>query len=137
MPDHSQVHPPAELKALTSLRYLAALWVVAYHLWPTNATLPGPLETLRARGWMGVPFFFLLSGFILAYVYHDRPLDRDGRRRFWWARIARIYPLYLLSLLIYAPILVLLHGPIFSLPPTCSTKWPRSCSSKRGCLGSP
>ncbi len=47
--------------------------------------------------------FFVLSGFILAYTY----LNEDGqvdRRKFWLNRFARIYPVYLLSLLVVLPV---------------------------------
>src|SRR5207247_2593909 len=41
----------------------------------------------------GVSFFFVLSGFILTYVYGD--LRRDGWRRYFAARIGRIWPAHL------------------------------------------
>jgi peptidoglycan/LPS O-acetylase OafA/YrhL len=47
-----------------------------------------------------VNFFFVLSGFILVYTY-DGP--RLSPQKFWWARFARIYPAYLLSLIVAAP----------------------------------
>lgn len=47
-----------------------------------------------------VSFFFVLSGFIMAYNYQDRLLDGAvSRRTFWVARFARIYPLHWLTLL--------------------------------------
>ena len=85
---------PENLKPLTSLRYVAAMWVVAYHYWPllTDAARPA----LVAKGYLGVELFFVLSGFILSHVY----LESFGERRFrygafLWARLARIYPLHL------------------------------------------
>jgi peptidoglycan/LPS O-acetylase OafA/YrhL len=47
---------------------------------------------------MGVAFFFLLSGFILTYSYAGQIGSTGDRRRFWEARFARMYPVYLLSL---------------------------------------
>ena len=44
--------------------------------------------------------FFVLSGFILTHTYTDYKIDKAG---FWRARFARIYPLYLFSLLVCAP----------------------------------
>jgi peptidoglycan/LPS O-acetylase OafA/YrhL len=53
------------------------------------------------QGHLAVDFFFLLSGFILAYTYLAADGSaRGGKRAFWVARIARIYPLYLLGLLL-------------------------------------
>jgi hypothetical protein len=52
---------------------------------------------------MGVSFFFVLSGFILAYSYLGQLRLGGEKRRFWEARFSRIYPVYLLSLLIDWP----------------------------------
>ena len=48
-------------------------------------------------------FFCILSGFIIAYNYEEKLLEKTTTKRtFWVARIARIYPLHLLTLLIAA-----------------------------------
>jgi peptidoglycan/LPS O-acetylase OafA/YrhL len=55
-----------EIRALTSLRGIFALWVLAYHF---VMLAPVPIHDpsgLAAKGYLGVDFFFLLSGFILA-----------------------------------------------------------------------
>ena len=55
------------------------------------------------EGFVGVSFFFILSGFIIAYNYEEKLLEKiTTKRTFWVARIARIYPLHLLTLLIAA-----------------------------------
>ncbi len=51
-------------------------------------------------GYIGVNFFFVLSGFILVYTYAANDLVP---MRFWRARFARIYPAYLFSLVLTAP----------------------------------
>lgn len=53
-----------------------------------------------ATGGSAVGFFFVLSGFILAHTYHQRLHDNTAAQRlhFWHARVARIYPTYLLAL---------------------------------------
>jgi len=105
--------PPTErprtphLRALTGLRLVAALLVVMFHFLTIHPSPgAGPWQTIArlgarivASGYTGVSFFFLLSGFILAYTY----LDAHGRLRvtrsgFWWARFARIYPVYALAI---------------------------------------
>lgn len=64
---------------------------------PKNMLSDFPLE-------QGVSFFFVLSGFILTYVYPD--LKAAGaRRRFIWARIARIWPLHFATFLAAAILL--------------------------------
>lgn len=101
------------LNALTSVRFLAAMWVVIYHYnrkfrFATAvqeqhyvAGPHSPLDLLISQGHIAVDFFFLLSGFILAYTYSDNGGTlRGGARVFWVARVARIYPVYLLGLLL-------------------------------------
>lgn len=88
---------PLNLKSLTSLRFFAAMWVVAYHFWP-NLGLPMP--AVVAKGYLGVELFFVLSGFILCHVYLEGfGQGRFNYRAFLWARLARIYPVHLAVLL--------------------------------------
>ena len=56
----------------------------------------GALWPIFDNGFIFVGFFFLLSGFILAYNYADRP--QLNKRVFWIARFSRLYPVYLLGL---------------------------------------
>jgi len=89
---------PAHIRPLTSLRFFAALWVVLFHYWPHLAVAGTP--SLVAKGYLGVELFFVLSGFILCHVY--LPGFEAGRFKygdFLWARIARIYPLHLATLI--------------------------------------
>src|SRR5438128_7044986 len=86
---------PVHLKPLTGLRFLAALLVVLYHV---DLASRLPLSPIVGIGYVGVSFFFVLSGFILAYTYLDAHgrLNRS-RGAFWGARIARVYPVYLVA----------------------------------------
>jgi peptidoglycan/LPS O-acetylase OafA/YrhL len=93
--------------ALTSIRFLLALQVVVRHTLSTfvpgvneraaGSTLYGFLWRQIVTPSFSVSFFFLLSGYVLALVYL-----REGRevekRRFLAARIARIFPLYVVTL---------------------------------------
>jgi peptidoglycan/LPS O-acetylase OafA/YrhL len=87
---------PKDLKQLTSLRFFAAMWVVLYHFWPSLG-LAAP--AVVGKGYLGVELFFVLSGFIIHHVY----LEAFGAGRFrygpfLWARLSRIYPLHLATL---------------------------------------
>ncbi len=84
------------LPALTGLRCLLALGIMFFHFTPPHMRF---LDPVFDSAYVFVGFFFLLSGFVLAYNYSGRsaPLDK---RVFWRARFARSYPVYLLSLAI-------------------------------------
>ena len=88
---------PENLKPLTTLRFAAALWVVGFHYWP--ALTAAPMPGVVAKGYLGVELFFVLSGFILSHVYLTS-FGEGGFRygRFLWARLARIYPVHLATL---------------------------------------
>jgi peptidoglycan/LPS O-acetylase OafA/YrhL len=89
------------LPALTGVRFFAAWYVVLFHAYPgfvRRYPLPRAVETFLSHGYLAVGLFFLLSGFILAYTYDGNIDGRASRVRFWEARFARIYPVYLLSL---------------------------------------
>jgi peptidoglycan/LPS O-acetylase OafA/YrhL len=94
------------LDALTSVRFFAAAYVAVFH-WAkphSSARWPTPLRNVALTGYIGVSLFFVLSGFILSYNYApDERHPRLGKRGFWAARFARIYPGYLLGLLIALP----------------------------------
>jgi peptidoglycan/LPS O-acetylase OafA/YrhL len=83
----------APLDALTSLRFVAALLVFSWHCVPTRR-----ISVTFSFGYLGVAFFFLLSGFILTYTYHSEFGERlrwERIRAFYAARVARVYPLHL------------------------------------------
>jgi peptidoglycan/LPS O-acetylase OafA/YrhL len=94
-----ETRKPAPLKALTGLRCFAAVNIVFFHF--SNPQWFGFLAPVVNAGFISVSYFILLSGFVLAYNYAERA--RNGQldlRRFWEARFTRIYPIYLLSLLL-------------------------------------
>lgn len=89
---------PTDLKPLTSLRFIAAFWVLLYHFRDHLGLGLGNFG-LAAHGWMGVDLFFILSGFILAHVYLEEVQEgRFGYLRFLQNRLARVYPMHLAAL---------------------------------------
>jgi peptidoglycan/LPS O-acetylase OafA/YrhL len=93
-----------ELLALTSIRGIAAWWVVLFHLRLLLAPwLPKAAIDMLGQGNLAVDLFFILSGFVIALNYGDR-LAADWRATgdFLFRRFARIYPLHLLILLGFA-----------------------------------
>ena len=108
-----------QLTALNGMRFFAVFHIFLYHLWSMRFEMPrqkdGPMATayanmeefphwlnnLLAHGYLSTSFFFLLSGFILAYLYWSPGGELSTtRQRFWWQRFTRIYPVHLIALLI-------------------------------------
>lgn len=95
------------IRQLTGIRFVAAAWVLLYHLQgPLNTLgllgIPVFADVLRV-GRLGVDLFFALSGFILTHTYLTRlgpALRARGTVDFWWLRLARVYPVHLVMLAI-------------------------------------
>ncbi len=95
--------PRPRLPALTSVRFLAAFHVALFHMNEIGViTRPRWLKVFAGIGYVGVSFFFVLSGFILVYTYAGRSIVL---RDFWQTRVARIYPAYLYCTVAYLAVL--------------------------------
>lgn len=93
------------IRPLTSLRFFFAFIVFFSHLKFLENTSNPVFHKLHLNllmdGHLGVSFFFVLSGFILAYSYQDKlQQGKTTHKQFWAARFARIYPLHLATLLL-------------------------------------
>ena len=103
------MHARPAIPQLTSLRFFAALHVVLFHnlyLYGDSLQLPLLAKNFVSIGFTAVYFFFILSGFILAYVYGETLAGGRhgwGLSAFWAKRIARIYPLFFLGMMLDAP----------------------------------
>jgi peptidoglycan/LPS O-acetylase OafA/YrhL len=91
-----------QIRSHIGLRGIAALLVVAYHQeFGPFYKLPFELSTnVFRRSYLMVDLFFVLSGFIISYVYRaDRTARMSGAetRSFLFTRFARIYPLHFVS----------------------------------------
>ena len=126
-----------QLTPLNGIRFFAVFHIFLYHLWSTRNeadmlkdqfvdmyaaldSLPAWANNLLAHGYLSTSFFFLLSGFILAYLYWAPNGELSTTpRRFWWARFTRIYPIHLVVLLLTALMLL----PRFFMDPTAPPVW--------------
>jgi peptidoglycan/LPS O-acetylase OafA/YrhL len=139
------------LPALTGLRFFLALWVILHHLTGRGQmlegaalALPGPVYALIRGGYLAVTTFFVLSGFVLSRSYAAMRWNRRGLLRYGAGRVARVYPVYLLSLAVVAPFIaadrtpgkppllaahaLLVQGWLGSLPVNWNTPaWSLSC----------
>lgn len=94
-----------EIKALTGLRIVASIWVVLFHfrplLWEAFPDFSSALKPVLDRGAQGVDLFFILSGFVLTWNYLDKMGPSFSPRatlRFLWLRLARVWPVYLVTM---------------------------------------
>jgi len=93
-----------KLNALTSIRFIAAAMIVMHHLrglFGVSEHIGDPFILDQS-----VAFFFVLSGFVLTYVYPS--LEAGGARRFLQARVARVWPAHIVAL---ALLFLLLPAP--------------------------
>lgn len=97
-------HPGSRVAAIDALRGFAGLSVMCHHfvsrgsLYGDGAEIPHVLQPFAHYGHMGVPIFFVISGFVLplslatgGYAFRDAP-------RFIAKRLIRLEPVYLVSL---------------------------------------
>src|SRR6478736_4236025 len=85
------------LPSLTSLRFVAAALVLVHHLVIYAPTLT-VVSQLASIGYVGVTFFFVLSGFVLTWAWSPELQARTFYRR----RFARVYPVHLLFVVVSA-----------------------------------
>jgi peptidoglycan/LPS O-acetylase OafA/YrhL len=127
----SQGSPIRLIRSHNGLRGIAALLVVAYHLqYRVGHLAIEDATTFFARSYLMVDLFFVLSGFIMAYVH---PVDAGSSltasevRSFWAKRVIRIYPLHLAVLLAMVAFSALLSAYAMVGGPNNDAAWsPRS-----------
>jgi len=78
-------------------RFIGALSVFYYHTVTHTQFSSLKLPFILEHGIAWVFFFFLLSGFLLTYVYSNKNLDT---RIFYKTRFFKFYPVYFLSLIL-------------------------------------
>ncbi len=107
------------IPAIDGLRFVAAVAIYLFHLQQAHAAgvmrfdaidqLPWPIRNLLSHGHVATGCFFVLSGFLLTYVYtNDKGVLKTSVARFMANRWIGLYPIYLLSLLLIAPLPALL-----------------------------
>lgn len=91
----SEYRLPKSIPQLDRLRGLAILMVILFH---AEDIAPPMLGAVLRQGWMGVDVFFVLSGFLITGILWESRDKKAYFRRFYWRRILRIWPVYLLLL---------------------------------------
>jgi len=113
-------HLRQDLPALTGLRFVAAFSVLIGHgfawILADHETPGGIVFWVSQISGFGMTLFFVLSGFVIHYNYGKLVTTKRlrGVAAFLWARFARLYPLFLLMMLVYVALssrtLALLSG---------------------------
>jgi peptidoglycan/LPS O-acetylase OafA/YrhL len=88
-----------KIEELESIRGVAALMVAIYHIPAWNTALYD-VPFLR-NGYLMVPLFFVLSGFVIYMTYSERITTAVEFARFQFLRFGRLYPIHLTMLLLF------------------------------------
>lgn len=112
MLENNQRPPGARLPSLTGMRFIAALLVFFTHasiesVFSDQGVASWTHRVLEPGGRYGVSFFFVLSGFVL--TWSARP--HDTVRGFWRRRLAKIYPLHVVTWVMALVLLATVKSP--------------------------
>ena len=103
---------------LDGLRGVAAIMVVIFHTFESFSFKTYPdgnsFVLLVNHGYMAVDFFFLLSGFVVAYAYDDR-WGRMTQWDFYKRRLIRLQPMVVAGSLVGAALFYFQRAPVFPL----------------------
>jgi peptidoglycan/LPS O-acetylase OafA/YrhL len=105
--------PKNHYELLDGLRGVAAVMVVIYHLFESFSP-DHPLTQWINHGYLAVDFFFLLSGFVIAYAYDDR-WGQLSTWDFCKRRLIRLQPMVIMGMTIGALLFYLQAGAAFPL----------------------
>lgn len=117
MKDAAALQTKTHYEALDGLRGVAALIVVVFHIFE-EYSYGDHVKQILNHGYLAVDFFFLLSGFVVAYAYDDR-WNRMSLGGFFKRRLIRLQPMVIMGSLIGAALFYFAKGAYF--PPIAAT----------------
>ena len=98
MKNELQITKP-HYEILDGLRGVASMMVILFHIFETHST--GHLDQIINHGYLGVDFFFLLSGFVIGYAYDDR-WTKMSIQDFFKLRLIRLQPMVVMGMIVGA-----------------------------------
>jgi peptidoglycan/LPS O-acetylase OafA/YrhL len=105
--------PKKHYPILDGLRGVASVIVVIFHTFEVYSHEDHAKQILN-HGYLAVDFFFLLSGFVVAYAYDDR-WQKMSLGGFFTRRLIRLQPMVVMGSLIGAALFYLQAGPVYPL----------------------
>ncbi len=96
----TEIKPKKHYEILDGLRGVAAILVVAFHIFEAHSGGNRFIQIIN-HGYLAVDFFFLLSGFVVAYAYDDR-WGKMGQWEFYKRRLIRLQPMVIMGMIIGA-----------------------------------
>jgi peptidoglycan/LPS O-acetylase OafA/YrhL len=108
----SDLQSKPRYEILDGLRGVAAVIVVAFHIFEAHAA--SPLSQVINHGYLAVDFFFVLSGFVVGYAYDDR-WGKMNLRGFLMRRLIRLHPMVIMGSIIGAMAFYFGQGEMFPL----------------------
>jgi peptidoglycan/LPS O-acetylase OafA/YrhL len=110
LPNNFQPAAKPHYPILDGLRGVAALTVVAFHIFETHST--SHLNQIINHGYLAVDFLLLLSGFVIGYAYDDRwnKLTVGG---FFKRRLVRLQPMVVMGMIVGAACFYFQAGPVW------------------------
>ncbi|UTN02511.1 acyltransferase [Flavobacterium bizetiae] len=94
------IKPKKHYEILDGLRGVAAILVVIFHILEAHNGGSRFAQIIN-HGYLAVDFFFLLSGFVVAYAYDDR-WTKMSQWEFYKRRLIRLQPMVIMGMIIGA-----------------------------------
>src|ERR1700750_2536717 len=110
MADANSIASKPHYPILDGLRGVAAVIVVAFHLFEANSA--SHYVQIINHGYLAVDFFFLLSGFVIGYAYDDR-WGKITMGDFFKRRLVRLEPIVVIGVVVGAVFLYFQDSVIF------------------------
>jgi peptidoglycan/LPS O-acetylase OafA/YrhL len=93
------------IKSLTSFRFITAFVVFIFHCNVHLDLKIGPkyIDQFFAHGAVFMTGFFVLSGFIMSYVYFKTDFTNlENIKNYWIKRVAKIYPVFIFATIVHS-----------------------------------